>query len=103
MEVFFILLLSFSLLSNFLLYMQMRKMTNSQLLSEKLHKENKESNDILLKDFGIFHSKVDTFLSTADLLSRDPTQSPTKPIRPNNWDSLREAFKGPVRVHNERT
>jgi hypothetical protein len=27
----------------------------------------------------------------------------TKPIKPNNWDSFREAFKGPVRIDlNER-
>lgn len=23
---------------------------------------------------------------------------PTKPIKPNNWDSMRQAFKGPTRV-----
>lgn len=28
---------------------------------------------------------------------------PMKSIKPNNFDSLREAFKGPVRVDNERT
>ena len=27
----------------------------------------------------------------------------TKPIRPNNWDSMKEAFKGPTRIEiNER-
>lgn len=27
----------------------------------------------------------------------------TRPIRPNNWDSIKEAFKGPVRIEiNER-
>lgn len=103
MEVFCIVLLKFSLLCNFLLYRQVRKINAVQKLSQNHQKETKESLDILLEDFGIFHSKVDTFLNSADLLSREPTQASTKPIKPNNWDSVREAFKGPVRVDNERT
>jgi hypothetical protein len=103
MEVFCIILLKLSLLCNFLLFKQVRKITAVQILSQNHQKETKESIDILLEDFGIFHSKVDTFLNTADLLSREPTNSTTKPIKPNNWDSVREAFKGPVRVDNERT
>jgi hypothetical protein len=100
MEVFCIVLLKFSLLCNFLLYRQIRKINAAQKLSQNHQKETKENLDILLEDFGIFHSKVDTFLNSADLLSRDSAKAPMKP---NNFDSLREAFKGPVRVDNERT
>ena len=31
-----------------------------------------------------------------------PKEQPSTPIRPNNFDSLREAFKGPAREVNER-
>lgn len=37
-------------------------------------------------------------------LSLLASQSPQSPMKPNNWDSIREAFKGPVRTEgNERT
>ena len=51
--------------------------------------------DAIVKDVHIFHSKVDTLLDRAESLSQE---LPNSPIRPNNWDSIREAFKGPVRV-----
>jgi hypothetical protein len=36
------------------------------------------------------------------LVLRDALET-AKPIKPNNWDSIKEAFKGPVRVEvNER-
>lgn len=37
------------------------------------------------------------------LLALRDTLETTKPIRPNNWDSMKEAFKGPTRIEiNER-
>ena len=43
-------------------------------------------------------TKIDRHLSALKEL-----QEPTKPIKPNNWDSVKEAFKGPYRVEiNER-
>jgi hypothetical protein len=36
-------------------------------------------------------------------LSLKKILEPTEPIKPkNNWDSIREAFKGPTRIENER-
>jgi hypothetical protein len=44
--------------------------------------------------------KADNHRSLQALLER---QDAAKPIKPNNWDSIKEAFKGPVRVEiNER-
>ena len=37
------------------------------------------------------------------LLALRDSLDQTKPIKPNNWDSFREAFKGPARIEvNER-
>lgn len=37
------------------------------------------------------------------LVEQRESLASTKPIRPNNWDSMKEAFKGPTRVEiNER-
>jgi hypothetical protein len=37
------------------------------------------------------------------LLALRETLEPAKPIKPNNWDSMKEAFKGPTKVTiNER-
>jgi hypothetical protein len=37
------------------------------------------------------------------LLALRESLEATKPIKPNNWDSMKEAFKGPTRVEvNER-
>ena len=44
--------------------------------------------------------KDDIHRSSQAILER---QDAAKPIKPNNWDSIKEAFKGPVRVEiNER-
>lgn len=44
--------------------------------------------------------KADNHRSSQAILER---QDAAKPIKPNNWDSVKEAFKGPVRVEiNER-
>jgi hypothetical protein len=50
-------------------------------------------------------NKTDAIANNLDrhLLALREALEPTKPIRPNNWDSVREAFKGPTRVEiNER-
>lgn len=44
--------------------------------------------------------KADNHRSSQAILER---LDAAKPIKPNNWDSVKEAFKGPVRVEiNER-
>jgi hypothetical protein len=100
METFFdiliLCLLSYSIYQNFAMS---KKIKTSAETLDALY----ENQEILLKDFGIFHTKVDHFLSKTDFSSQEPTHAPTKPIKPNNWDSVREAFKGPVRIEiNER-
>lgn len=89
MEVFCIVLLKFSLLCNFLLYRQIRKINAAQVISQNLHRET--------------HQALSDIVDQIDNISSLPPQAPQPPIRPNNFDSLREAFKGPVRVDNERT
>jgi hypothetical protein len=45
--------------------------------------------------------KADNHRSLLAILER---QDAAKPIKTNNWDSVKEAFKGPVRIEiNERT
>lgn len=53
-------------------------------------------------------AKVELLLQKKDdihrsmLALREPLET-TKPIKPNNWNSMKEAFKGPSRIEgNER-
>lgn len=49
--------------------------------------------------------KIENIAKSIDrqLLDLKEVFQATTPIKPNNWDSVREAFKGPVRVEiNER-
>lgn len=97
--IFYILFLSLLSYSIYLNFVMSKQINISKETLDGLY----INQEILLKDFGIFHTKVDHFLHKADFSSQEPTQSPTKPIKPNNWDSVREAFKGPVRIEiNER-
>jgi hypothetical protein len=58
------------------------------------------------KEFYRSHlNKIDEVSATLDrsLLALRESLETAKPIKPNNWDSFREAFKGPTRVEiNER-
>ena len=87
-----------SIVTNLVYLFSVKKLNRAADLSLKDIPELRENQSILLKDFGIFHSKVDSFLSKSDQLLQEPTISPNRPIKPNNWDSMREAFKGPARV-----
>ena len=55
-----------------------------------------------------FTTTCDALLSESDqihrsLLSTRESLEAAKPMKSNNWDSVREAFKGPVRIEiNER-
>jgi hypothetical protein len=58
------------------------------------------------KEFYRLHlNKIDEVSANLDrsLLALRESLETAKPIKPNNWDSFREAFKGPTRVEiNER-
>lgn len=62
-----------------------------------------------IADSSLLNDKLNTRLSKISeqidrsTLSLRKNLEPTEPIKPNNWDSIREAFKGPTRVEvNER-
>ena len=90
MEVFYIILLKLSLLMNLLLFRQMRKVISFQKSSQDLHKET--------------HAYLDDLSNHVESLDKKVSKTDSSPMKPNNWDSVREAFKGPTRNEvNERT
>lgn len=106
MEVFCIVLFFFSCLCNFLLYKELRKLSAAHEISQKLIQESHEVLNELCEDLGRIDDHVVDCNNVLHMLSKDfkQAESPNKPIKPNNWDSVREAFKGPTRVEiNERT
>jgi hypothetical protein len=100
MEVFFTIMLTLSLICSLLMYNQLLHVCASQYVSEIHLKESKEKMGVLIEEYVVFHSKVESFLAKAEPLSQEPAHSSTPP-KPNNWDSIREVFKAPVRVENE--
>lgn len=85
MEAFFIILIIGSLTANVLLSMQVREMLTVQKLSDS------HIHEIL----GV----LQRIQNTASLTNHHPQP----PIKPNNWESMRKAFEGPVRMNHERT
>ena len=92
MEAFLIFLILASLTANFLLSKKVQEIRAAQKISES------KQGDHLIYLKNIF-DLVNQVASQSSL----PSQLPQSPIKPNNWDSMREAFKGPVRIENERT
>lgn len=88
MEVFFILLLLLIMIACAYIFACVKVIADHSI---KVHEKEEE---ILNQINNIYR-----LLNTTPL----PSQLPQSPIKPNNWDSIREAFKGPVRVENERT
>ena len=60
------------------------------------------------KSHELFRAEINDSLCVNDethrsLLALRESLEATKPMKSNNWDSIREAFKGPVRIEvNER-
>lgn len=93
-----------------------KKINKMQENLELLQKQNDEIVDSLLGDFEgveklcvLMSQKIDSLPDVLkddlhrSMLALKDIQEPTKPIKPNNWDSVREAFKGPARIEvNER-
>ena len=65
--------------------------------------------DVHGEDFDRLEKQIDSVLNLVkndndrSLLAMREILEPTKPMKSNNWDSVREAFKGPARIDvNER-
>ncbi len=91
-----------SLLLNFVIY---KKFIERKKAQEAFHE--RLVNEISRNSENIDHvsMKVDAMANGLDrsMLSLKELQETTKPIKPNNWDSVKEAFKGPTRIEvNER-
>ena len=114
MEIIFIVSFTLaSLLVQYFMYRQVRKV-NAHL--EILSKNQSKLDESLVGDLEgvekslvLLSQKVQSLPDTIKddlhrtLLTFRETLEATKPIKPNNWDSFREAFKGPTRVEiNER-
>lgn len=82
---------------NFLLLRDIKKIVLKLQSNESEQEEVKEIVSDLIKDIRSLKTQMGS-------LSLPESQSPQSPMKPNNWDSIREAFKGPVRTEaNERT
>lgn len=114
METFFqIAFLTCNFISNIYLY---RKVSSFQKHQDVIQKIIKDDIEILFVNIQGQEKAIlflsDKITSFPDLIKDDmhrilvelkESLSSAKPIRPNNWDSLKEAFKGPCRVTiNER-
>jgi hypothetical protein len=100
MEEFCIIISLLNLSCNFFLYKELRRVSCSHESCENLTTEANEIARRLCHDVGRLHDKMSdcgACLSTIsdDIKKADP---PKRPIKLNNWDSVREAFKLPQRV-----
>lgn len=90
MEIFLIVLTIF--LTQYILFREIKK----GLVCQKISNINQRD---MYETLVNLKTRIDQSILTAPKDSQDAT----KPIKPNNWDSMREAFKGPVRIDiNER-
>jgi len=97
MQAFLIISCLIFLILNFLMLWDVKKLLNSIPTHICNGEEIKESLTDLLQDIVSLDNKIQSLSSLA-------SQSTQSPMKPNNWDSIREAFKGPVRTEgNERT
>jgi hypothetical protein len=100
MEVLFILMFFFSLGSNIFLFRRFAEIRMS-LVTLRNSQIQSNNNSVRILDYCFdFDSKLDDI---EEKISSHQNQPPQAPIKPNNWDSVRKAFQGPVRVDNERT
>jgi hypothetical protein len=99
MEVFCVVLIKISLLLLYLLYRRVGKLSSALHDAQKCLDYLRNDTDSIKERLGSFNHQLDEF----SLVLKHP-QATNKSIKPNNWDSMREAFKGPVRIEiNERT
>lgn len=106
MEILFdILLITLLLVSTWLNFVIYRKFVQDKASLDAFHERlvneisrNSEHSNYASNKMDAMSNYLDrSMLSLKDLLET------TKPIKPNNWDSVKEAFKGPTRIEvNER-
>lgn len=94
MEVFCIVLIIFSLLFNIFLLKEMCR--TSALISEILIDLN-DKIYVVQTDIDVLDSKISESFELLSSASKAPPE-PMKSLKPNNWNSMRAAFKGPTRV-----
>ena len=114
MEVFYILLLKASLILNFMLFRYVKGLKQSICTQELMIKKNHEllstvienidcQDDKLNERLDYLNERFDHVLVKVEHLIVT-NETPKSPIKPNNWDSIKEAFKVPTRVEvHERT
>lgn len=95
MEIFFYILfsglLAYSIYLNTVMF---KKVKSIDIENEYFKRKFITNSDALMSESDQIHR---TLLALRDTLET------AKPIKPNNWDSVKEAFKGPVRIEiNER-
>jgi hypothetical protein len=93
MEIFLTMLLLTILCVQYFLYSEFR------MISARLEIHERYSGELCNSILAKYYTMSDEVKSHFDraLLATKESDT-TKPIKPNNWDSVREAFKGPVRV-----
>ena len=97
MAMFFIVLSVINFLMNLVCYKALKNISNTSSFS---HKKTHEYINDLFEDASDLENKADCIINKLNELSLDlqTPQEPIKPIKPNNWESFRKAFKGPMRV-----
>jgi hypothetical protein len=108
MELILDMIFSFGIFAVLAINMKMsKKISNLETETEFYKRKFLVSLDEFGKDIDRLDSSVKHNSSVVEnihrfLLAQKEAET-TKPIRPNNWDSVKEAFKGPVRIEiNER-
>lgn len=92
--IFYILFSSLMLYSIFLNTVMLKTIKSVEIENEYFKRKFVTTCEALLEDTDKTHRSLLTLRDTLET---------AKPIKPNNWDSVKEAFKGPVRIEiNER-
>jgi len=100
MEIFFDLTLIFLLYTSTIMgFVNFKKLYDIKKSHEDLRNEFTELSITLVENFGDIDDKIVELSNQNDrsMLALRETLEPAKPMKSNNWDSFREAFKGPTR------
>ena len=105
MEVFCVVLFFLTCFSNFFIYNELQKISDMHKITKKLQRDTYDVLNELCNNFEKLDDVVIDCQFKLNVLSEElkAAELPNRPIKPNNWDSVREAFKGTTREINERT
>jgi hypothetical protein len=106
LEILFILLLFLSVSMNLFMSNKINKLESlyESFIDENLEELYVNIDEIMIKTVKI-SEQLESFHNETcrSLMALRETLETTKPIKPNNWDSIKEAFKAPLRTEvNER-